>query len=185
MEPSESDLVDESLDTREETTRLVVVPKTTTNTISPMVLGVEENGSTAIDGLPRSRPLAFLKSMVQECLCETFAPGERAVPGVVPVEQFVQIHGIEFIGLGALTDELSAKERVYDTLEQLTSRTERLISIGYLTDDDKVPGRKKTDTIPLDIWSQSYPDDRTMSRPIRRAIASIKVRTTTNFALAL
>jgi hypothetical protein len=98
---------------------------------------------------------------------------------------FQSIHGIEFIGLGALTDELSAKERVYDTLEQLTSRTERLISIGYLTDDDKVPGRKKTDTIPLDIWSQSYPDDRTMSRPIRRAIASIKVRTTTNFALAL
>lgn len=176
MEPLESD-VDESLGTTEESTHLVVA-QPSRNTISPMVLGIDENSTTAIDGLPRSKPLAFLKSMIQECLCETFAPGERAVPGVVPVEQFIQIRGIEFIGLGALTDEVSAKERVYATLEQVASRTDRLISIGYLADDDKSRGRKKTDSITLDIWSQSYPDDRAMSRPIRRAIANIKVRTT-------
>eukprot|EP00980_Cylindrotheca_fusiformis_P009303 scaffold2042_cov123-Cylindrotheca_fusiformis.AAC.10 len=172
MEPAESYVDESAPSTREENSQLV---RSQRSIMTPMVIGVEEDTSTAMDSLPRSRPLAFLKSMIQECLCETFAPGERAVPGVVPVEQFVQIHGIEFIGLGALTDELSGKERVYDTLEQLTTRTERLISIGYLGDDDKVPGRKKTDSIPLDIWSQSYPDDRAMSRPIRRIINNIKV----------
>jgi tetratricopeptide (TPR) repeat protein len=49
-------------------------------------------------------------------------------------EQFVELHGIRFIGLGAVIDELTPRQRVYDTLEQLTIRTERLISIGYLMD---------------------------------------------------
>jgi tetratricopeptide (TPR) repeat protein len=48
--------------------------------------------------------------------------------------QFVELHGLKFIGLGAVVDELSPRERVYDTLEQLTTRSERLVSIGYLVD---------------------------------------------------
>lgn len=48
--------------------------------------------------------------------------------------QFVELQGLRFIGLGALADELSPIERVHDTLEQLKTRTERLISIGYLLD---------------------------------------------------
>ena len=125
---------------------------------------------------PQSKPLTFMGTILGECLCEPFTPASDYYKGLSPSSQFIELHGIQFIGLGALVDELTAKERVYDTLEQLASRTERLISIGYLVDDEKSPGEKLTETIPLDIWSKTYPNDKNMSRPVRRTIASIKVR---------
>ena len=54
-----------------------------------------------------------------------------------PSSQFIELIGIQYIGLGAVVDELTPKERVYDTLEQLTTRTERLITIGYLVDEEE------------------------------------------------
>ena len=144
------------------------------------------------------RPFTFIKSLITECLCEQFVPGGGDGGkgfGFAEREQFVQIHGIEFIGLGAITDELTAKERVYDTLEQIKSRpTERLISIGYLSSSPssssspqqqqqqqggggrgKSGNQKKiTETIPLDLWTRTYPDDRAMSRQSKRIIANIK-----------
>lgn len=73
--------------------------------------------------------------------------------------QFVELQGLRFIGLGALADELTPRERVYDTLEQLRTRTERLISIGYFIDKPVEDGEgsivKTTFTVPLDVWSQT------------------------------
>lgn len=74
--------------------------------------------------------------------------------------QFIELHGLRFIGLGALAEELSPKERVYDTLEQLTTRSERLVSIGYFLDkpiDQSVACSiaKTTMTIPLDVWNKA------------------------------
>jgi hypothetical protein len=134
-----------------------------------------EDDDDAMTGPARSKPLTFMGAILGECLCEPFSPAGD-YKGLSPASQFIELHGIQFIGLGAVVDELSAKERVYDTLEQLTSRTERLISIGYLVDDEKLPGTKLTETIPLDVWTKNYPNDKTMSRAVRRTIASLKVR---------
>ena len=80
--------------------------------------------------------------------------------------QFVELHGIRFIGLGAVVDELTPRERVYDTLEQLTTRTERMISVGYLIDVPAIVAEnryqlsgpiKVTETVPLDVWNTRYP----------------------------
>jgi hypothetical protein len=123
---------------------------------------------------PRSKPLGIMSTILGECLCEPFPTGEKGLMSAPA--QFIELHGIQFIGLGAVVDELTPKERVYDTLEQLTTRTERLISIGYLVDDEK-SGSKITETIPLDIWSKTYPNDKSMSRAVKKTISSIKVRT--------
>lgn len=123
---------------------------------------------------PPTKKLNLLSAILGECFCEPFTAGDK---GIGPSEQFIELHGIQFIGLGAVVDELTPKERVYDTLEQLTTRTQRLISIGYLVDDETDIGRgnKLTETIPLDIWSQTYPNDKNMSRPVKKTIKSIKV----------
>lgn len=83
----------------------------------------------------------------------------------------MELHGVEYIGLGAVASELTAEERVRDTVAQLTEQTKRLIGVGYLVDT------KITNTIPLEVWEREYPDDRAMSRQIRKIINHIKVMT--------
>ena len=136
---------------------------------------VEDNNHTDASGEgtnPRSSPLALMKTVIGDCFC---APIGGQTDHNSSATHFIELHGIEFIGLGAVTDELSAKERVYDTLEQLTERTERLISIGHLIDDEQTIGGKSVQSIPLDIWNQSGPHDRTLSRQLKHTIAMIKV----------
>lgn len=122
-----------------------------------------------------------LASFLGNCLCEPFQFVERTRG---QSEQFVELHSVKFIGLGAVEDELTPRERVYDTLQQLTTRTERLISIGYLLDEPrnevetstKAEARKATEAIPLDIWNQNYPNDQSMSNDVKTTILQIKVR---------
>jgi hypothetical protein len=123
---------------------------------------------------PSNHKLSLFGAMFGECFCGPLSIGD--MKGLGQSSQFIELHGIQFIGLGAVMDELTPKERVYDTLEQLSSRTQRMISIGYLVDDEKIPGQKISESIPLDVWNKTYPDDKTMSRHVRRTIASIKVR---------
>lgn len=155
----------------------VTLPKTSSWSEKVATAG-KDSSPVVVEGMhqaPKKRTFGLLGTIIGECLCEPFTPpGEHK--GLSPSAQFIELHGIQFIGLGAVIDELTAKERVYDTLEQLTSRTERMISIGYLIDDDEMPGRKLTEVIPLDIWSKTYPNDRNMSRTVRNAIAHMKVR---------
>jgi len=124
-------------------------------------------------------PLSIVRMMIGDCfgpIAQGDSNGSTAL--------FVQLHGIEFIGLGAVTDELSAKERVYDTLEQImTERAERLISIGYLVNNPTAPEGKSTKTIPLELWSKNIVHDRAISRSLRRTISSIKVRGNNNIAV--
>lgn len=168
----------------------------------------------------RSRPLTFMKTIIGECLCEPFPSSSSngdhpslsstlmmKVRGALSFAspQFLELHGIQFIGLGAIEDELTAKQRVYDTLEQLTTRTDRLISIGCLVDTPNtdlagpdgttVPQSSypssggtnnnvtvTTQSIPYDLWNATYPNDRTMSGAVKKTIANIKGR---NFNAAL
>lgn len=82
----------------------------------------------------------------------------------------MELHGVEYIGLGAVASELTAEQRVRDTVAQLTERTKRLIGVGYLVDT------KVTDTIPLEVWEREYPDDRAVNRNTQKIINHIKVR---------
>jgi hypothetical protein len=139
-----------------------------------------------------------MTTLVGSCLCEPLPIFE----GLTPTTQFVELHGIRYIGLGAMSDELTARERVYDTLEQLTTRTERLITIGYILQDDEEYAfnskdvekynvsansnsssnyktadlRKGTQTLPLDVWNKHYPDDNAMARPVKKLVDQIRVR---------
>jgi tetratricopeptide (TPR) repeat protein len=91
--------------------------------------------------------------------------------------QFVELQGLQFIGLGALADELTPRERVYDTLEQLRTRTERLVCIGYLIDKPSTEERgasitKTTYTVPLDVWAKTNGDSQqaSMSSQVRSIV---------------
>ena len=67
-------------------------------------------------------------------------PSPTSKSSFVP-QQFVQLQGLGIISLGALEDELSPQQRVWDTFQQSTtssSRTDRLISIGYLVRQEEV-----------------------------------------------
>jgi hypothetical protein len=128
------------------------------------------------------KPLNFVSALLGTCLCEPFQFVERTRGH--QSEQFVELHSVKFIGLGAVEDELTPRERVYDTLQQLTTRTERLLSIGYLLDEPQkdvktssnAEARKATEAIPLDIWNQNYPNDQSMSNEVKTTILQIKVR---------
>lgn len=87
--------------------------------------------------------------------------------------QFVELHGLRFIGLGAVVDELSPKDRVTDTLEQLTTRAERLISIGYLVDSEG--GAKTTETIPWDVVCQDL-EKLPLTKPVQSIVDLTTVR---------
>ncbi|CAJ1932912.1 unnamed protein product [Cylindrotheca closterium] len=182
MEPLESDPGLDHSYSMPVDQEIIAPPSSTNNTTTSRmitttpVMDMDEAALNALEGFPHSRPLAFLKSMIQECLCDTFAPGERAVPGVVPMEQFIQLTGVEYIGLGTLGQEASAKEKAFETLEQIEVRSTRMISIGYLMDDDNGLGIKKTQKILLDVWNEEYPDDRAMSRTIRKVLCCIQYR---------
>jgi len=98
-----------------------------------------------------------------------------------PSTQVVELKGIRFIGLGAVVDELSPRERVYDTLEVFRTRTERLVSVGYLLDkeNDSTPRslvEKVVETYPLDTWNRDdAPSERSFSREVKRTIELVKV----------
>lgn len=131
-----------------------------------------------------AKPLTVVQALIGECVCD---PGFlfADMRGLSPNAQFIELHGIEFISLGAMADELTPKQRVQETVEQLLNDTERLISIGYLVDEE-YPGderkspeknkevRKITDTVPLKVWNRNYPNDRNYNRSVARTINSIK-----------
>lgn len=113
------------------------------------------------------KPLSVVSALLGSCFCEfPNVRGENSTPGV----QFMELHGVEYIGLGAVSSELTAEQRVRDTVAQLTEQTKRLISVGYLVDT------RVTDTIPLEVWEREYPNDRNMQRHIQKIINHIKVR---------
>lgn len=114
----------------------------------------------------KNKPLSLMSTLIGNCFCEFPNVRENSDPGV----QFMELHGVEYIGLGAVASELTAQQRVRDTVAQLTEQPKRLISVGYLV------GSRVTDTIPLEIWEREYPDDQAMKRPIQKIINHIKVR---------
>jgi hypothetical protein len=80
-------------------------------------------------------------------------------------------------------DELSPEQRIRETLEQLTAEPKRMISIGYLVDEEAPKtsqiaveeATKVTETVDLDVWRKNYPDDKNMSKPVAQTIKHIEV----------
>ena len=123
---------------------------------------------------PRAQPLSIVSAILGECLCDPFTLPER---GLDVNRLFIQLRGIEFISLGAVVDELSAKQRIKESVQRLlSSKTDRLINIGFLLDDESNKILKITQSIPLYIWAKSYPNDNNLNTPLQRTINAIKVR---------
>lgn len=105
-----------------------------------------------------------------------------------PSTQFVELKGIRFIGLGAVVDELTPRERVYDTLEVFRTKSERLVTIGYLLDNDvgmasQEPSlHKVVETVPLDVWVRDFPHERNMSRDVKKTVELVKNKQFTELA---
>jgi len=132
----------------------------------------------------RGKPMSVMRAILGECMCEPFPFTDNK--GLSQSSQFVGLHGVECISLGAVVDELSPEQRIRDTLEQLTTEPKRMISIGYLIDEEKPRASanqvavgetpsKVTETIDLDVWRKSYPDDKNMSKPVAQTIKHIEV----------
>lgn len=122
---------------------------------------------------PRVQPLSIVSAILGECLCDPFPLPERSLD---ENRQFIQLRGIEFITLGAVVDELSAKQRIQESVHRLiSSQGDRLINIGLLLDDESNKVLKTTKTIPLYVWAKSYPNDNNLNTPLQRTINSIKV----------
>jgi len=116
------------------------------------------------------KQLNVMQAIFGECLCAdavTLFTNSSKLPAI----QFASLDGIECIGLGAVVDEQSSRERVLRTASQLILDTERLISVGYLRDglqpvspsNDAINRNKKagellkkfkkiTESLPLDVW---------------------------------
>jgi tetratricopeptide (TPR) repeat protein len=204
--PGLGDDDDFKFDIIEESSKLHVSPSISPSMASQNPIKVTQTATR------RSRPSTFMKTIFGECLCEHFprdnnfakfncndATAAAAAGSLLSnhfSSQYIELHGIQFIGLGALEDELTAKERVYDTLEQLSSRTDRLISIGYISVEPSYPlltstsesesrlsslqslsspsTKVVTTNLPLDVWKKNYPNDRTTSKVVKRTINNIK-----------
>jgi Tetratricopeptide repeat len=132
--------------------------------------------------MPPTKPMSIVSTLISNCLCNGNYHGsftERK--GMGPSTQFLELKGIRFIGLGAVVDELTPRERVYDTLEVFRTKTERLVSIGYLLDNEVVnSGTKKqslekiVETVPLGAWVRDFPDERNMSRDVKKTVQLVK-----------
>eukprot|EP00934_Nitzschia_sp_Nitz4_P004843 Nitzschia sp. Nitz4//scaffold286_size23798//17959//19219//NITZ4_008454-RA/size23798-augustus-gene-0.14-mRNA-1//1//CDS//3329545750//4833//frame0 len=136
--------------------------------------------STTVPEKAPSKNLTLVQTLIGECLCAPLSTGDAKITS--PTTQFLELNGIQYISLGAVMDELSPKERVHFTLEQLSTKAELLVSIGYLKDGNDDPTSQLIESIPLDIWEQNYPSDRNMTRALKRSIATIKEG---NFSAAL
>jgi len=122
-------------------------------------------------------------TLISSCLCNGNYHNFQQRKGMGPTTQVVEMRGIRFIGLGAVVDELSPRERVYDTLEVFRTRTERLVSVGYLLDKETAEAaprpaiaEKIVETCPLDTWNRDFPDEKNFTKEVKRIIDLIKVR---------
>mmetsp|Transcript_28113 Transcript_28113/g.43100 ORF Transcript_28113/g.43100 Transcript_28113/m.43100 type:complete len:433 (-) Transcript_28113:99-1397(-) len=165
--------------------------------------------------------LSFIKTILGECLCEPPVSFTEGLGGFGRPTQFIELHGIEFIGLGAVSDELSPPQRITETLEQLILRPERLISVGVLVDKDQQQQQqisesaqqplivqnqhqqqhhhqqkasktmdedgilteerqilcdKVSETVPLEVYKQNYPNDASMSKVHQKILDYITVK---------
>lgn len=113
--------------------------------------------------------------MIAECMCGTYHM-KKGFGANHSHAQFIQLRGIRFIGLGAVMDELTPRERVYDTLEVFRSKTaERLVTVGYLIQKDLPFCKVEAEAVPLNVWLQDYPDYKNLTSASKTIVGLVKV----------
>lgn len=129
----------------------------------------------------RKKPLkSFVQTLINQCLlCANNTNSfqfDAERKGVSAETQFVELKGVRFIGLGALVDELTPRERVYDTLEVFHAKTDRLLYIGYIL--DKIPKSSNTEkiveSISYEAWTRDFVDESSMSMSVQRVVEHVK-----------
>jgi len=116
---------------------------------------------------PKNQMTNLLKSLLGNCYynCAENSSDTMTTSSITGATslQFVELPGLQVIGLGALSDELSARERVYDTLEQFTTsrQRERYMRLGYFSTNshntDNGASSPLVQMVPLDVWNQHFP----------------------------
>lgn len=125
------------------------------------------------------QPLSVVRTMIAECMCGTYHM-KKGFGANQAHTQFIQLRGIRFIGLGAVMDELTPRERVYDTLEVFRSKTaERLVTVGYLIQKDLPFCKVEAEAVPLNAWLQDYPDYKNLTSSSKKIVGLVKVSTRT------
>lgn len=136
---------------------------------------------------PRKRQLNdFVSTLISSCLCNGVYHF-KARTGMSPSTQIIELKGIRFIGLGAVVDELTPRERVYDTLEVFRTRTECLVSVGYILDKELVDStaiprgtavdvEKVVEALPLESWNRDFPDESRFTKETKKTIDLVQVR---------
>jgi hypothetical protein len=119
---------------------------------------------------PPNQPLSVVSTIIGaagNCFCEVANLRDRHDSGVF---LFLELRGVESIALGSIDSELTAAQRVQDTIAQLSEQMNRMIGVGYFME------AKITKTIPLEIWETEYPQDfQLITKEIRQTIHQIKV----------
>jgi hypothetical protein len=123
----------------------------------------------------KQQPLSVVRTMIAECMCGTYHM-KKGFGANQAHAQFIQLRGIRFIGLGAVMDELTPRERVYDTLEVFRSKTaERLVTVGYLIQKDLPFCKVEAEAVPLNAWLQDYPDYENLTSASKTIVGLVKV----------
>ena len=121
----------------------------------------------------KSKPLSLVESLISQCLCAS-APNYEIFKHKTETScQFVELQGIQFIGLGAVVDELTPRERVYDTLEVFRTKSDRILNIGYLLDGTDGTHEKSVETVPYEIWAKDH--DASMSKDVQKIVELVQV----------
>ena len=118
--------------------------------------------------------LDIISILFGDCLCvDAFRARESGQSTFSSSKsQIIKLAGIECISLGAVIEELSPKQRVDRTIQQLATNIERLVSVGYIREEHKVTNEKDlklplssmkkekvVETIPLEVYEQHFPED--------------------------
>jgi hypothetical protein len=139
----------------------------------------------------RGSGLEFLSILFGECLCtDDFRIRESGYSTFSSSKsQTIELVGVECISLGAVVEELTPMQRVKKTIEQLSTNTERLISVGYIKEDYDFEGdnefklpvsakqrNKIMETMPLEVYVQNFPNDlgKSLSKNLFSIVKHIK-----------
>jgi hypothetical protein len=124
---------------------------------------------------PPNQPLSVVSTIIGaagNCFCEVADLRDRHDSGAF---LFLELRGVECIALGSIDSELTAAQRVQDTIAQLSEQINRMIGVGYFME------AKLTKTIPLEIWEKEYSQDlKLITKDIQGIIHQIKVSSLIN-----
>jgi len=122
--------------------------------------------SSFIDSItkPMFERFSGANALFRRCLCTNLGFISRGI--------FIDFSGIECISLGAISCDLTPRERIILASQQLGNLAEEIVSVSFMSDDNVI------DSIPLEILTKVHKQTvRTLlSFKYRQIVHDIKVR---------